>query len=226
MSSRRRPPATATDGDRTPSGRRSRSPREAARVPRGAPRRARPRSRSAARGFAALSASAARTSAGEGGRAGVEDDQLVVAGDGTTSVQVKSAGGASSSTAARHQRRRLGEPGRVPERPDLAPRLVARASAAIEALEGRRVQEERPSARGGLPASPARPRRRTDRRRPRQSDIRVGAESSGSTLAVPIASRERNPDRARRSTAFSAGGDAAGRGAGSCRRSRCCGRPG
>ena len=42
------------------------------------------------------------------------------------------------------QRRRLREPGRIPERAHLAPHLVAGAGAAVEALEGRGLQEQRP----------------------------------------------------------------------------------
>ncbi len=45
--------------------------------------------------------------------------------------------------AARHAGRRLCEPRRIPERAHFAPRLIARAGAAVVALERRRVQEER-----------------------------------------------------------------------------------
>ena len=45
------------------------------------------------------------------------------------------------------QRRRLGEPGRKPERFDLALRLIARAGAAVEAVEGRRLKKQRPQHR-------------------------------------------------------------------------------
>ena len=44
--------------------------------------------------------------------------------------------------AAGNEGRRLGQPGRVPERADLAPRLVARTRPAIEPVERRRVQEQ------------------------------------------------------------------------------------
>ncbi len=44
--------------------------------------------------------------------------------------------------AARDQCRRLGEPGRIPEGSDLAPRLVARSRAAVEAIERWRLQEK------------------------------------------------------------------------------------
>ena len=54
-----------------------------------------------------------------------------------TSSSVRPCGGASISLRARDQRGRLGQPGRIPERPDLAPRLVARAGAAVEAVERR-----------------------------------------------------------------------------------------
>ena len=45
--------------------------------------------------------------------------------------------------AARHQRGRLGQPGRVPEAADFPLRLVARAGAAVEPVEGRGLQEKR-----------------------------------------------------------------------------------
>src|SRR5271154_955918 len=44
--------------------------------------------------------------------------------------------------APRDQRRRLGEPGRIPEGSDLAPHLVARSRAAVEAIVRRSLQEK------------------------------------------------------------------------------------
>ena len=52
-------------------------------------------------------------------------------------------GGASISLRARHHRGGLGQPGRKPERLDLALHLVARAGAAVIAVEGRGLQEKR-----------------------------------------------------------------------------------
>ena len=44
--------------------------------------------------------------------------------------------------AAFDERGGLREPGRIPERPDLAARLIARAGAAVEAFERWRLQKE------------------------------------------------------------------------------------
>ena len=46
--------------------------------------------------------------------------------------------------AARYQRRGLGQPRRIPERPHLAPRLIPCPRPPVEPLERRRVQEQRP----------------------------------------------------------------------------------
>ena len=54
-----------------------------------------------------------------------------------------SCGGQSSSFAVGHQRGGLRQPGRIPEAGDLAPRLVARAGAAVEAVEAGRGEEQR-----------------------------------------------------------------------------------
>src|SRR6266436_2962754 len=72
-------------------------------------------------GFSAFRASATRTSCANDGVLGWSIDEARAGDHG---------GG-------------LREPRRVPERADLAPRLVARAGAAVEALIGGRVQEER-----------------------------------------------------------------------------------
>ena len=45
--------------------------------------------------------------------------------------------------ASGHQRGGLRQPGGIPEAGDFAPRLVARAGAAVEAVKGRRREEKR-----------------------------------------------------------------------------------
>ena len=44
--------------------------------------------------------------------------------------------------AVRNERRRLREPGRIPERPDFAPRLISGARSAVEAVVGRSLKEK------------------------------------------------------------------------------------
>src|SRR6266850_1060532 len=53
--------------------------------------------------------------------------------------------------AVRNERRRLGQPGRIPEGADLALRLIARAGASVEAVERGRVQEQGLHHRAYLP---------------------------------------------------------------------------
>ena len=113
------------------------------RLARAAPSRARRRSRSHAFGFAAFSAAAVFASAASDGVEVWSTMSSNSPARATTSSQVRSAGRRVDQHAVRHQRGRLREPGRVPERADLAARLVARARAAVEALVRGRVQEER-----------------------------------------------------------------------------------
>ena len=70
---------------------------------------------------------------------------------GSTSSRPSPAGGRVDQLAARHDGGDLGQPGRVPERPDLAFRLIARARPAVEPLVRRRVQAQ--GAHHGKPAS-------------------------------------------------------------------------
>src|SRR5262249_3204881 len=78
------------------------------------------------------------------GRRGVHDDELVIARQGQDVVEPQPRWRRIDELASRHQRRRLRQPGRVPERTDLAPCLITRARPSIEPIEGRRVQKQRP----------------------------------------------------------------------------------
>ena len=80
---------------------------------------------------------------GERRRARVEHGQLVVARERRHVVEREARGGRVDEAAAGHERRGLREPGRIPERADLAAGLIARAGAAVEALERWWMQEER-----------------------------------------------------------------------------------
>src|SRR5581483_1398312 len=97
-------------------------------------------------------------------RARVDDHEVVVRRDHDGFVLVQPFGRSVEQARARDHPGRVREPGRVPERPDLALRLVARPRAAIEVLVGRRVQKESLHHRfdiplahpcGGLPPPPA-----------------------------------------------------------------------
>ncbi len=79
---------------------------------------------------------------GERGRAGVDDDQFIVSGDIQRLLHGQAVGRCVEHPAARHQRGGLRQPGRVPERLDLALGLIARARAAVEAVEGRGLEEK------------------------------------------------------------------------------------
>ena len=74
--------------------------------------------------------------------------ELVGPGERAHIVEREAVGRRVDQAGARHERGRLGEPGRIPERSDLAPSLVPRAGAPVEAVEGGRVQEERAKVRG------------------------------------------------------------------------------
>ena len=88
----------------------------------------------------------------EGRRAGVDDDVVVVARDAHRFFHGEVERRRIEQPRAREHPRWVGEPGGVPERPDLALRLVARARPPVEVLVRGRIQEERPHAR----PSPAR----------------------------------------------------------------------
>ncbi len=72
---------------------------------------------------------------GEGGRRGVDHRQLVAAGQRQYLIELEPGRRSVDQSAARNQGSRLGQPGRVPERADLALGLVARSGAAVEAVE-------------------------------------------------------------------------------------------
>ena len=79
---------------------------------------------------------------GEGRRRGVQHRQFVVAGERQNVVELEPRRRRVDQLAVGEEGRRLGEPSRVPERADLALGLIARTGAAVEAVEGRRVQEQ------------------------------------------------------------------------------------
>ena len=72
----------------------------------------------------------------------MEHRQLVFPGDRQDLIELEPRRRSVDQLAVGQEGRRLGEPGRVPERADLAFGLIARTGAAVEAVEGRRVQEE------------------------------------------------------------------------------------
>ena len=65
----------------------------------------------------------------------MHDDEIELAGLREHVLDGRPVRGRIDELAARDQRRGLGEPGRIPEGFDLAPRLIARAGAAVEAVE-------------------------------------------------------------------------------------------
>jgi hypothetical protein len=93
---------------------------------------------------------------GEGRRAGVKHGQLVVPPQRGHGLQRQVGRWRIHQPARWHHRRRLGQPGRIPERAHLAARLVARARAPVEALERGRVQEQRAEVVGHRPRLPYR----------------------------------------------------------------------
>ena len=93
-------------------------------------------------GLASFSASATLTSEAKDGVEVCSTDQLVIAGERQDVVEPQPRRRRVDQLAAGHQRRRLRQPGRVPERADLALCLVARARPAVEPVEGRRVQKQ------------------------------------------------------------------------------------
>ena len=65
----------------------------------------------------------------------MRNDQIEVARSGCDGCQFEPVRRGVDELAALDQRRRLGKPRRIPERANLAPRLIARACAAIEPVE-------------------------------------------------------------------------------------------
>ncbi len=109
------------------------------------------------------------------------------------SPSLSRAGGASTSRLSGTKRRRLGEPGRIPERADLAPRLIARAGAAVEAVEGRRMQKQ------GLHHRPFSPSTRSSGRSVRRgsSDPARRLSAQRSWRQIPRRTRDRAAEEAR-----------------------------
>src|SRR5260370_34775193 len=73
----------------------------------------------------------------------MNDDELVILGEGQDLLELDAGRRRVDQLAARDERRRLGEPRRIPEGTDLPPRLIARPGAAVEAVEGWWLQEQR-----------------------------------------------------------------------------------
>src|SRR5262249_453345 len=78
----------------------------------------------------------------QGGRAGMDHRQLVAVRHAHHVVDGEVVGRGVDQLAAGDAGGGLGKPGGIPEGPDPAPRLVARAGPAIETLERRGIQEE------------------------------------------------------------------------------------
>jgi hypothetical protein len=81
----------------------------------------------------------------------VKDREVVVGGERQNVVESQAAGGGIHESASRHERRRLREPRRVPERPHFAARLIPGPGSAVESFVGRGIEKER-----ALPANRSR----------------------------------------------------------------------
>ncbi len=75
---------------------------------------------------------------------GVDHHQVEVLGHGRDVRQALAVRRGVDELGLLHQGGRLGQPGRVPERADLPFGLVARAGAAVETVEGRRLEKQGP----------------------------------------------------------------------------------
>ena len=75
-------------------------------------------------------------------RAGVHDDEVVAARDRAALIDSQLVSRRIEQARVRHQRGRLRQPGREPERFDLALGLVARTRAPVETIERRRLQKQ------------------------------------------------------------------------------------
>ena len=78
----------------------------------------------------------------EGGRRGVHHDHVVILHLGRDVGELQLVRGRVDQLRVLDQRRRLGQPGRVPEGLHFALHLVARAGAAVVAVEGRGLEEQ------------------------------------------------------------------------------------
>ena len=88
---------------------------------------------------------------------GVQHHEIAVHGLGRDVVEFEAVGRRVDELGAFNERGGLGEPGRVPERLDLATHLIARAGAPVEAVEGWRLQEQRPHHVNEPPGQPPKP---------------------------------------------------------------------
>ena len=95
-------------------------------------------------GFSAFRASATLTSPAKVGELVWSTARSSPAGQGDDVGERKSGGRGVDQQAVGHDRRRLGQPRRVPEGANLPLGLIPGASAAVEALVGRRVEKECP----------------------------------------------------------------------------------
>ncbi len=87
----------------------------------------------------------------------MEHRQFVVLGERQHMIDLELRRRSVDQLAVGDEGRRLGEPGREPERPDLAFGLITRTGAAVEAVEGRRVQEQGLHHRALSPSAVMRP---------------------------------------------------------------------
>ena len=68
--------------------------------------------------------------------------QFVIARERSHLLDGEPVGRCIYQSAPRHHRRRLSKPGGIPKRTNLAPRLIARASAAIKAFVARGIEKQ------------------------------------------------------------------------------------
>src|SRR5208282_4362152 len=129
-------------------------------------------------------------------RAGVDNDMVVALGLFEALVDLNVMRGAIQELRIGHQRGWLREPSGVPEAGDLAPRLVARAGAAVEAVERRGGEEKGLHSVQNCCVSGAAKSPRIDLRPLRRADFgeqfvplgRVAAAATAAAVAVvPVA---------------------------------------
>ncbi len=92
----------------------------------------------------------------ERGRARVHDAEVVVSRARANVIKGEPIGGRIDEPGARNERGGLSQPRRIPEGADLAPGLIARAGAPVEAIGGRWVQEQGAEVVGGHRAQDSR----------------------------------------------------------------------
>jgi hypothetical protein len=74
----------------------------------------------------------------------MQHHEVAVHGLGRDVLEFEPVGRRVDKLRAVNERGGLGEPGRVPERLNLAAHLITRAGAPVEAVEGWRLQKQRP----------------------------------------------------------------------------------